>query len=494
MPITKCSASKATPAKGINYILDPEKVIARGEQYILPTDPKKMARQMLQTMHMFGKGFDPNERKYYHHKVSFDPEDRPENGGSLTPEKANEYAARYAAKTWPGREVVWAVQDHGTSIHIHFIVAACERDTGKKLDARDAEYRLWKDYAQDLAKEMGLSTLDWRKATKTKKQKERQSREAVDETFAEQGLKARGQATWKDDLRERIDAAVKESCTMSEFKAQLQARGVELTRCTEKTISYRLKGREKGCRGDTLGGDYTVAAIRDALEHNAIEPAPEQNPRGLDAMVSRAERGGNRELNQEERAKYREMGRVAGFKRAEIDEMCDRASWATWDEKQAVWAVYKAARDEFWEEYNIRSQSIQSEINALYKQRKTAKQMEWVLDSRNRRKSLGSVLVAGIYFSRHDDSVILEHKIRQLKQDQERLRKEAAAFKSTTGAAVETLREKGHTLDAYKASIKDMQYMADQLYLKNTASMNMGAVERLRRKNEIRNKENTERS
>ncbi|MBQ2106837.1 MAG: hypothetical protein II253_07975, partial [Lachnospiraceae bacterium] len=94
----------------------------------------------------------------------------------------------------------------------------------------------------------------------------------------------------------------------------------------------------------------------------------------------------------------------------------------------------------------------------------------------------------------HDDSVILEHKIRQLKQDQERLRKEAAAFKSTTGAAVETLREKGHTLDAYKASIKDMQYMADQLYLKNTASMNMGAVERLRRKNEIRNKENTDRS
>ena len=29
MPIVKCSASKATPAKGINYIMDPEKVIAK---------------------------------------------------------------------------------------------------------------------------------------------------------------------------------------------------------------------------------------------------------------------------------------------------------------------------------------------------------------------------------------------------------------------------------------------------------------------------------
>jgi len=113
MPITKCAASKATPAKGIDYIMDPEKVIARGSQGFVTKDPKQMARQMLQTMHLFGKGFDPNERKYYHPKISFDPKDRPELGGTLTPEKANEYAAKYAAKMWPSREVVWAVQDHG---------------------------------------------------------------------------------------------------------------------------------------------------------------------------------------------------------------------------------------------------------------------------------------------------------------------------------------------------------------------------------------------
>ena len=98
MPITKCEASKATPSKGIAYILDPEKVIARGSQRFLSDNPEKMAKQILQTMHLFGKGYDFNERKYYHTKVSFDPADRPENGGVLTAESANRYAAKYAKK------------------------------------------------------------------------------------------------------------------------------------------------------------------------------------------------------------------------------------------------------------------------------------------------------------------------------------------------------------------------------------------------------------
>ena len=63
MPIVKCAASKATPSKGINYIMDPEKVIAKGCQGFGTRDPEKMARQMLQTMHLFGKGYDPDERK-----------------------------------------------------------------------------------------------------------------------------------------------------------------------------------------------------------------------------------------------------------------------------------------------------------------------------------------------------------------------------------------------------------------------------------------------
>ena len=208
MPITKCKASKATPGKGIAYILDPAKVIARGSQGLMSDDPEKMAKQMMQTMRFFGKGRTRDERKYYHAKVSFDPADRPENGGTLTAQTANQYAARYAAAVWPNREVVWAVQDHGASIHIHFIVAACQCRTGEKLDARNKEYRQWKDYANTLAVEFGLSSLDWRKATAEKRQRERCSGDVVKSTFTETNRRENGKSVWKDELRAVIDRAV----------------------------------------------------------------------------------------------------------------------------------------------------------------------------------------------------------------------------------------------------------------------------------------------
>lgn len=468
MPIVKCSASKATPSKGIAYIMDPEKVIAQGHQGFVTQDPKEMAHQMLQTMHLHHKGFDPEERKYYHAKVAFDPKDRPENGGTLNPAMANAYAAKYAAKTWPGREVVWAVQDHGSSIHIHFIVAACEQETGKKLDARDAEYRAWKDQAQDLAKEFGLSTLDWRKATRAKRGKEVQGDLPIDETFAEQGLKARGKVTWKDDLREKIDAAIKSSTSMDDFRKNLEAAGVTLTRCTGTTISYKL-GDHKACRGDSLGGDYTVAAIQDALEHNRQDPAlQEGRKRSLDAQIYGAS---NRTLTKEEKQLIRELGRLAGMKRAEIDEMCDRAPRATWEEKQAAWADYKAARDDFWAEYNAKSKEIQNEINEAYKRRRIYKQYEWALDPRNRRKSLIGTIIAMIYLLTHDDPFITDLKIGQLKREQEKLRKDMSLFKSTTGEAVETLRQKGHSLDAYMAAVKEMQRLAERIQRMNVPKL-----------------------
>lgn len=489
MPIVKCKASKATPAKGINYILDPEKMIVYGSQYMASNDPAAMANQMLQTMHLHGKGYDPDERKYYHAKVSFDPGDRPENGGTLTKEKAAAFAAEYAAKTWPGREVVWAVQDHGEAIHIHFIVAACEIDTGKKLDARDAEYRAWKDRAQDLAGEMGLSTLDWRKATKDRRESERQSNLPIDETFAEGGIKARGGQTWKDDLRSRIDDALVFANSLEEFKAALKEDGVELTRCTENTICYRLKGREKGCRGDKLGGDYTAQAIRAAIEANAkgfeLQPSEDGKRPALAAMIGSADRrqvaqaSGGQVITKAQREGYRELGRMAGLKRSEIDAMCDQAEKATWEEKQAAWNDYKEAKDVFWDEYKIRQQQLKNEISEAYKQRKKAKNAEWALSYRNRRRTLIGAIYAKIVLAKTGSSFKLDWEIENLKAAQQRLRKEMETFKADSGEAVETLREKGLSLDDYMDAVLRMQDAADKVFEEN-AALDPVAKDRLR--------------
>lgn len=483
MPITKCSASKATPAKGIAYIMDPEKVIARGSQGFVTSDPKQMAHQMLQTMHLYGKGFDYDERKYYHTKVAFDPKDRPENGGKLVPAMANDWAAKYAAKTWPGREVVWAVQDHGASIHIHFIIAACERDTGKKLDARDAEYRQWKDRAQEMAKEYGLSTLDWRKAAREKRARENQGEYPDNPTFAEQGLRSRGKSAWKDELRELIDQAATSCTTMNEFREQLQANGVTLTRCSDTVISYKL-GDHKACRGDTLGADYTVEAIRDALAHNR---EPELTQTGwVDDIIAGAElqAAGVKPVTLKERKAIREMGRLAGMPRAEIDAMCDHAPKATWEEKQFAWNNCQTAKDNFWLEYNAQRIALQKQIDAAYAQRRFIRECEWMLDPRNRRASLIGTIFAFIYLCRQRNTVDINEHIECLKYQQKELREAGARFKAKSAGATEVLRQKGLTKEEYLKKVVELQDWANGVRMQNEYLLTPEELEKARKEAE----------
>lgn len=470
MPIVLCDASKATPYKGLAYILDKEKTLAAGNQGFatLANDPKALAEQMMFTMTIHGKGGEVEERKYYHCKVSFHPDDLPENGGTLTVKKAYSYAMEYAAATWPGREVVWSIQKHGRAMHIHFIVAAVEQATGKKLDARDAEYRRWKKRANDLAMKRGLSTLDWEKATAEKRAAEQQSDLPVKETFAERDMKRRGKTSWKDELREKIDAAAAKSRTLEEFKTKLQASGVTLTRCTEQTISYKL-GEHKACRGDTLGGDYTAAAIRSALERNSIEPAAEEGKdhAGLDSVIGYSEQkraAGGFVPTAADREFYRALGRALGVTRAEVDDMLDNLGpAATWEEKKTAWDAYQAAKASFWEEYKILQQDLRNELNAAYRHRKWARNAEWALNPRNRRKSLIGVLCAFIVLRRYGRADELSADIEFLQKKMSDLRNDMATFKYETGMAVETLRKKGLSLDEYMAHVKGMQEKADTL-------------------------------
>ena len=468
MPITKCEASKATPSKGIAYILDPEKVIARGSQRFLSDNPEKMAKQILQTMHLFGKGYDFNERKYYHTKVSFDPADRPENGGVLTAESANRYAAKYAKKLWPNREVVWTVQDHGASIHIHFIIAACEQTTGRKLDARDAEYRGWKDYANTLAAEFGLSTLDWRKATKEKREREKNCEDIECVTFSEVEMRRKNKVVWKDELRSIIDSAAAECCNMQAFRSALEKNGVVLNRCTEQAISYKLRDHE-ACRGDTLGGDYTLLAIQNALHHNAQHREP--------VLFD--------EIDFVARKKYRSWGRMAGMKREEIDKLCDTLPYASWQEKQALWDHYKEARDAFWKDYQKRKDCLQEQLDESYRLKRKAKNAEWLLDPRNRRSCIGSIIFAGIYLHRFGGSKQFDACIEDLRHQQKMLHKEAQEFKAHSRQAVDVLKTQSLSLEVYTDSLALMQEMAEDICMTGANALEYWAqryIKRLRHK------------
>lgn len=441
MPITKTRSSKAAPAKILAYIMDPEKVIACGTQALVSTKPEGMAKQMMQTMHMHKKGFNSRDRKYYHTVVSFHPDDRPENGGNLTKETGTDYARRYAAKMWPNCEVAWALQDHedGECIHIHFVVCACERDTGKMLDIRDAEYRTWKDYANELAKEYGLSTLDWRKATKKKREREAETGKREKTTFAENGLRSRGKISYKDEIRDIIDRVVSESATMKDFEKKLNEHDVELTRNSDSIISYQYK-HHKACRGDSLGDDYTAKAISQAIARNRREY-----------------------YTPIERSEFRAWGKMVGIKREEIDALCDRAAEATWAEKQAVWQVYKDARDEFWVSYNRRKEKLQVALDEAYNKKRQAREMEWVLNPRNRRSSVMGIIYAGVMLHQEGGSEFYERQIQIIKGMMEDLKRTACEFKKESNAATEILKEKHLTLDEYLGAIELMQEMSEDI-------------------------------
>lgn len=437
MPISTIKASKATPGKAINYILDKSKA---GQWSVLSLDPyRDMGKQMMLTARMWEKAQDENDRKYYHLKISFHPDDWEKNGGVLTELEALQMCMEVVHEFFPEHECAGAIHTDKDHLHFHGIINAVNMGDGSMLDMRNAEYRKLKDRVNEIAVERGLSTIDWRKATARKRMEELQSDEPENLTFAEQGLRERGKASWKDAIRAIVDEAASSCCSMKEFQAALAQNGVELTRCTGATISYKLGGH-RACRGDSLGGDYTAQAIRAALKHN------------------------QERLQHEEREKYREWGRSAGMKREEVDALCDMASRATWAEKQKVWEAYKAAKNAFWEDYQARQRKISEAMDDAYLRRQKARDAEWILNPRNRRRSLGSIIFAAIVLKGTGPSNIADQDIALLKVQQAQLRKEAKEFSSRSSDALETLRTKGLSLDTYLMSVQNLQGIAETDY------------------------------
>lgn len=485
MAIITIKASKATPTKGIEYITDQGKAALIDRRNL---EPGNEAEQMMQTAKLWGKAQGEDARKYYHMKLAFAPEDWAKNGGPLTEEEALAIGMEILQKVSPTAESIGAVHTDKDHLHFHGIVNAVDLETGKLLDMRRGEYAKLKDLTQEICAQHGLTAMDWRKATKEKREREGQSQNPVDETFAEQGLKARGKATWKDELRQKIDSAARSSKDMAAFRAALKKEGVELTRCTEQTISYRL-GDHKAVRGDSLGGDYTAAAIRDALQHNLDagkvtpeQPAPGEKKLSLTDQIGGAERKrdvqatGGRVIGKEERDAYREFGRMAGVKRSEIDALCDSAEKATWMEKQAVWKEYKQTNSDFWTEYNARREALKEQMDEAKRQRQKVKDAEWALNPRNRRRSLFGSVYALIVLAKSDSRFMIEAEIFQLKKAQEDLYQYQKDFRRSTGDAKEALLQKGLPLDEYMAAVKQMQEAARKIQMKNYPLLDEEAV------------------
>ena len=241
MPLFKCSASKAKPKNGIAYITEEKKAKIVSVRNLFQDED--YAKQFEETASRFGKGDKFDERKYYHCKLSCARKD------NVSPEKAHAYAEELTAKLFCSYECVIATHTDTQTVHSHIIINAVDPITGKKLQFSKQDYVNMKDEANRLGKKYGFSETDFRKRGKN-------SRTAV-----EKKIMLKGGISWKEELREVIFEAVKNSTTPDKFKEYLEkCYGVKITR-DGKDYSYLHPEKQKPIRGEKLGTNYTKSEV-----------------------------------------------------------------------------------------------------------------------------------------------------------------------------------------------------------------------------------------
>ena len=241
MPLFKCSASKAKPKNGIAYITDEKKAKIVSVRNLF--EDEDYAKQFEETASRFGKGDKFDERKYYHCKLSCARQD------NVSPEKAHAYAEELVAKLFQNYECVIATHTDTQTVHSHIIVSAVDPITGKKLQFNKQDYVKMKDEANRIGKKYGFTETDFRKRGKN-------SRTAI-----EKKIMLKGGTSWKEELREVIAEATKNSTTPDNFKDYLEkCYGVKITR-DGKDYSYLHPEKQKPIRGEKLGTNYTKKEI-----------------------------------------------------------------------------------------------------------------------------------------------------------------------------------------------------------------------------------------
>lgn len=237
MPLFKGVSSKSSPRKAIDYITREDKAAYVSVRNLF--EDEDYADQFEQTASRFHKGGKFDERKYYHFKLSCARSD------NVNSQEAHIYATEMAARLFKDLECVIATQ----TVHSHIIVNAVNPVTGKKLRIGKGDYTSMKDEANRLGEEMGFTPLNFRKKSRNKR------------TVEEQHVILKGGTSWKEELREVIAEAIKNSTTPDKFKEYLEkCYGVKITR-DGKDYSYLHPQKQKPIRGAKLGTNYTKSEV-----------------------------------------------------------------------------------------------------------------------------------------------------------------------------------------------------------------------------------------
>ena len=252
MAITKIHSIKAAVSGAVKYICNPEKTDSSLYISSFATSPETAADDFKFTLSHTDRS-DPN--KAFHLIQSFAP-------GEVNAEEAHIIGQELADRLLQGR-YSYIVSTHTDQGHIHNHIIFCAADNVGYRKYHDCKHTYWniRRINDDLCREHNLSVI-----------RENQHRL---ETY--KGWQAdRNGTSWKSQLKNDINAAIKQVHTYEEFLSLMTTKGYEIKDSgledgAHKYIAFRAPGQERWIRGraKSLGEEYTRERIKERIEEKA---------------------------------------------------------------------------------------------------------------------------------------------------------------------------------------------------------------------------------
>lgn len=258
--------TKAAMLGTLRYILQ-EKKISRDGRLHAGAQDCTVATSYLEMMTTKQSHRKTDGRWYFHFVQSFAEED------ALTPEEANQIGLEFAAKQFPGYEVVVATHCDTEHLHNHFLVNSVGWQSGKKLHQTPETLLEHRRVNDEICLAHGLQVLPLQKKLQRKKwMKPGEYRAAM-----------RGES-WKFTLIKAIEEALELSLTREDFIANMEYEGYSVSWSdSRKYITYTTPEGQK-CRDRSLHDD---TYLKDNLEKlfayrqaNGFIPGTPEPPQG----------------------------------------------------------------------------------------------------------------------------------------------------------------------------------------------------------------------
>ena len=301
--------------------------------------PDTYGRECAAVNRIYGKNTGFNEVKAHHYIVSFDPDDKTENG--LTMEHAHELGMKLAEDCFPGHQVIVCTHPDGHNgignIHCHIVLNSVRKDdieeqrfterssdliAGNKHHCSEGFMTFFKQEVMDTCNRENLYQIDLLSPAKVKITEreywaQRRGQAALDKKNAEliqQGIKPSETRfeTEKGFLRSAITTVMMDSHSLEEFQKKLLAQyGIEVHESRGR-FSYLSPDRNKPITGRKLGTDFEKGFIEIYVRQSAgktlISPKMDINER-INIV---------KDLDQESKTRYKVLDNLKGKSATQI--------------------------------------------------------------------------------------------------------------------------------------------------------------------------------